>query len=72
MIAIVPSGSPLAAAFYSVFSEAETLILFSRYFPTCVDDLFLFRVEDDDRSLQRAVPYKLVKNKQLQKLKSEL
>lgn len=72
MIAVVPSGSPLAAAFYSVYSEAETLILFSRYFPCCKDDLFLFRVEDELPSLQRAVPYKLVKQKQLQKIKKEL
>lgn len=72
MIAIVPSGSPLAAAFYSVYSEAESLILFSRYFPSCNDDLFLFRLDEDTQSLQRAVPYKLVKHKQLQKLKQEL
>lgn len=68
MICVVPSNCPMEAAFYSVYSEAETLILFSRYFPLCKDDLFLFRVDDDLRSLRGASPYKLVKYKQLQKI----
>lgn len=68
MICVVPSNCPMDAAFYSVYSEAETLILFSRYFPTCKDDLFLFKVDDELRSLRSASPYKLVKYKHLQKI----
>lgn len=68
MICIVPSNCPMDAAFYSVYSEVDTLILFSRYFPTCMDDLFLFKVDDELRSLRSASPYKLVKYKQLKKI----
>lgn len=71
MICIVPINCPMESAFYSVYSEAETLILFSRYFPTCKEDLFLFKLDDDSRSLRSASPYKLVKYKQLQKIQNK-
>lgn len=68
MICIVPINQPMESAFYSVYSEAESLLLFSRYFPSCRDDLVLFKLDDDFCTLRSACPYKLVKYHQIKKI----
>lgn len=54
MIAIVVKGQPLCSAFYSVYSMAETLCLFSRCFGFF--DVFVYHLPSKDAPIDQLHP----------------